>query len=136
MSDYSSLNISAMGLGVEKLRLDITSLNISNQNTAARVGEGYVPKHLVSAMQNAGQFDALLNYQQIDTTVQVLSGDVKQVYEPNHPLANSQGYVEYPDINPLTEMMNLMSATRSYEANAKAFTASRVMFDETLKLGK
>jgi len=136
MSDYSALNISAAGLSMERLRLDIASMNIANLNTASRIGEGYIPKQLAANIHQLKQFDSLLNYQTIENFISIELGQVKSVFEPAHPLANSQGYVEYPDLNPLTETMNLMSATRSYEANTKAFNASKIMLEETLKLGK
>ena len=60
----------------------------------------------------------------------------RMVYDPSHPDANADGYVFYPDINPVSEMVNLITASRAYEANVTAFTAAKTIFTASLDLGK
>ncbi|AJQ92718.1 flagellar basal body rod protein FlgC [Gynuella sunshinyii] len=136
MADFKAFEISSAGMALEKLRLDLAAMNIANMNTATRVGEGYHPRHIETSLISQTGFEDFMQSLDVSQLVAVREGDTRQVYEPNHPLANQEGMVEYPDIKPLTEMMTLMTAIRSYEANARAFNASKLLVDEALKLGK
>ena len=60
----------------------------------------------------------------------------KQMYDPDHPDANEEGYVQYPNVDPLKEMVDMMSATRSYEANVTTLNASKNMLMKALEIGK
>ena len=62
--------------------------------------------------------------------------DMKMVYDPSHPDADENGYVTYPNVDTVTEMTNMIDATRSYEANVTAFNASKQMLLKTLEIGK
>ncbi len=136
MADFKAYEISSAGMALEKLRVDLAALNIANMSTAARVGEGYRPRHIETTALSQINFEQYLGINNTQDMASIKLGEVKQVYEPENPLANSEGMVEYPDIKPLTEMMTLMTAVRSYEANVKAFHASKLLVDEALKLGK
>ena len=136
MADFKAFEISSAGMALEKLRVDLAAMNIANMNTASRVGEGYHPRHIETSLIGQMGFQNFMKSLDIQKLVAVRTGDVKQVYEPSHPLANANGMVEYPDTQPLTEMMTLMTAMRSYEANARAFNASKLLVDEAIKLGK
>jgi flagellar basal-body rod protein FlgC len=68
-------------------------------------------------------------------SIVALSTPPRLVYEPGHPDANEKGFVAYPGINPISEMVNLMSATRAYEANVAALSAAKTMALKTLELG-
>lgn len=137
----NGMDISAIGMSLEKLRLDIASNNISMMNHASSVGQAQAPKSL---MVNHGvqlNFEQLISEQNIyhledSKLVNLLEGGTKLVHEPQNPLANQDGFVEYPDTNHLYEMMNVLKATRAYEANVKAFNAAKVMHDEALNIGK
>ena len=136
MADFKAFEISSAGMALEKLRVDLAAMNIANMNTAARIGEGYRPRHIEASLVGQTGFQDFMSSLDIQQLVAVRSGNVKQVYEPSHPLADQDGMVEYPDVQPLTEMMTLMNAMRSYEANARAFNASKLLIDEAIKLGK
>lgn len=137
----NGMDISAIGMSLEKLRLDIASNNISMMNHAAPVGQAQAPKSMIvnSGIQvNFEQLISDMNIYQLEDTkmVNLLEGGTKLVHEPKNPLANKDGFVEYPDTNHLYEMMNVLKATRAYEANVKAFNAAKVMHDEALNIGK
>ncbi|WP_428243652.1 flagellar basal body rod protein FlgC [Gynuella sp.] len=136
MADFKAFEISSAGMALEKLRLDLAAMNIANMNTATRIGEGYHPRHIETSLIGQTGFEDFMQSLDVSQLVAVREGETRQVYEPSHPLANQDGMVEYPDIKPLTEMMTLMTAIRSYEANARAFNASKLLVDEALKLGK
>lgn len=151
MSVFHSFNISASALTAQRLRMDVTTSNIANaQTTRATIdenGEIQPYRRKMVAMQPSGQkFKHFLQKAQtkrghVSEGVQVTGiihdrEPFKLVYEPYHPDANEDGYVRYPNVDPLKEMVDLMSATRSYEANITALNASKDMLLKALEIGK
>ncbi len=135
------MEISAAGMGLEKLRLNIASANISQMNNAYPVGKAIKPSFMVTNGLQLSTFEASLikagHSNLIDTHyVSIGEGNTKLVHEPNNPLANKEGDVEYADTNHLFEMMNVLRASRAYEANVKAFNAAKVMQEEALSIGR
>lgn len=137
----TGMDVSAVGMSLEKLRLDIASKNISMMNHAAPVGKATAPLGMAVNNLSVTSFNALLNSGAVlqpenTNLVRLVEGGTKVVHEPKNPLANKDGFVEYPDTNHLFEMMNVLKATRAYEANVKAFNAAKVMHEEALNIGK
>lgn len=135
------MQISAYGMGLEKLRQEISSENVSRMNQAMPVGSAIPPKSLSVKSIGQASFESLINdgsiydLDQMDN-INLVNGKTKLVHEPKNPLAYKQGYVEYPDTDHLVEMVNMLKAARAYEANVKAFNAAKVMQEEALNIGK
>lgn len=147
MGIFTSFDINASGLTAQRYRMDIISENVANANTT-RTSDGtpYVRK-VVTFSEKEGQtpFSRVLNSKMDNYTgkgVKVSKvyedkvTEMNMVYDPSHPDADENGYVTYPNVNIITEMTNLIDATRSYEANATAFTASKQMALKGLELGR
>ncbi|MDS1029522.1 flagellar basal body rod protein FlgC [Bacillota bacterium LX-D] len=140
MRFFDSLAISATGLSAERLRMDLISSNIANVNTT-RTAEGGTYKREVAVF--AEKLDQALQSQgkpkgqgvEVVGIVQDNSPD-KLVYDPSHPDADSNGYVHYPNINIVSEMVDMITATRSYEANLTILNAGKSMAQKALEIGK
>lgn len=153
MSIFHSLNTSGSALTAQRLRMDVLSSNMANVDTTrGRLVDGeWEPyrRRTVTMQQNGGQFANMLqmavgknNSTTVGNGVRVsrIQEDretpFKLVYDPTHPDADEEGYVNMPNIDPLKEMVNLMSATRSYEANVTVFNANKSMLMKALEIGK
>ena len=147
MSMFSSFDISASGLTAQRYRMDIISDNVANANTTrTEDGTPYVRKVVTFAERNSQTpFSQVLNeatgsYSGNGVKVSGLYEDtqteMKKTYDPSHPDADEDGYVTYPNVNIITEMTNLIDASRGYEANATAFAASKSMALKGLEMGK
>ncbi len=137
--------ISASGLNAQKERLNIISSNLANvESTRTPEGGPYRRKDVVfSATPTKNSFENALSSANASTEQGVQITDVisdsrpfKQVYNPQHPDADASGYVLYPNVNPMEEMVNMISASRSYEANVTAFNATKNMALKALEIGK
>lgn len=157
MFQGSIFDISASGLTAERMRLDIIGSNIANVNTT-RTTEGGPYKRLMPVFEprtpNFGEF--LKNIQSSSSSKRnVFRGDVsygplgvrvtailedssppRLVYDPSHPDANQDGYVAYPDINIVKEMVDMISASRAYEANVTALNEAKTMMQNALNIGR
>ena len=147
---FNSLNISASGLTAQSLRMDTISQNIANVNTTRdQNGKPYRRKTVVFAEKGTNAFEYALQQQGLKRATQLNGQGVKVtaivedhvtsmklVYDPSHPDANEDGYVSLPNVNTVTEMTNLIDATRSYEANVTAFNATKNMLLKGLELGQ
>ena len=153
MSLMTSLNISASGMSAQRTRMDIIAQNVANVSTTrTESGEAYRRQTVVfeeRSISNKNFEDYLtaqktgLSYNsQIGSGVKISSiaedhvTAMKKVYEPFNPDADEEGYVTYPNVNTVTEMTNLIDASRSYEANVTAFNATKNMALKGLELGK
>lgn len=144
--DFSrALNVSSSGLTAQRMRMNTISSNIANVNTT-RTPEGgpYRRKDVIlEAIPEARSFGEILktqperNIQRVQVTdVHVDRGAPLMRYEPDHPDANQEGYVAYPNINLMEEMANMIQATRSYEANVSAMQATKNMALRALEIGR
>jgi len=145
MGLFGSLDISASALSAERLRMDVTAENLANAQSTRTAGGGpYRRKEVVTeATGDNGFAGALASARASGGGPQGgvrVSGVVEDqtpnrlVYDPSHPDANAQGYVSMPNVNPVTEMVDLITASRSYEANVTAMQTSKQMFTKTLDL--
>jgi flagellar basal-body rod protein FlgC len=138
------MEIGASGLTAQRRRLEVMVSNLVNANTTQPQGmEPYRRKDVVfSAVNMRNSFESMFNdANDAVKGVKILEvvtdqSDPVMRYEPDHPHADDRGYVAYPNINALEEMVNVMSATRSYEANLQAVTAAREMLQRTLDIIK
>jgi len=145
MDLLTSLKISASGLKANRKRMAAISSNIANaQTTRTAEGGPYRKKEVVFGSEPAREsFSEILegemneNAQSVHAT-EVISTERPPIlkYEPNHPDANEQGYVAYPNINVMEEMANMISASRSYEANISALNTTKSMAMKALEIGR
>ncbi|WMJ24253.1 flagellar basal body rod protein FlgC [Paludicola sp. MB14-C6] len=145
MAFLSSLSISGSGLTASRLRMDIISENISNQETTrAANGEPYRRKMVVYEPIQDNSFRSMMNkniYQSGKKGVRVAKiledeTPFTPVYRPDHPDADENGYVMMPNVDPVKETLDMMAATRAYEANLTAFNAVKTMASKALELGR
>ncbi len=142
MDLFRNFDISASALTAERLRMDLISNNIANANTTrTKEGGPYTRKVPVfmevidEAMNANGQMVSRAAGVKV-VRIQADENPPRLVYDPAHPDANADGYVLYPDINPVVEMVNLISASRSYEANVTAFNSAKDMYRAALDIGR
>ena len=149
MGLFLGIDTSASGLTAERLRMDVIANNIANANTTRTENGGAYHRRYVEftpRQRPAQSFEQSLRQalgagQQIGEGVRAVSirEDTEQgplVYEPGHPDANEDGYVEKPNVNMVTEMVDMITAHRAYEANSTAINAAKAMAMKTLEIGK
>ncbi|NLK75046.1 MAG: flagellar basal body rod protein FlgC [Clostridiales bacterium] len=145
MSVMNGMNVSASGMTAQRLRMDIISQNIANVNTTRDAnGNPYRRKVVTFAEKNVTPFGDVLmkvagttgNGVKVTSIREDNATELRKVYDPSHPDADEDGYVSYPNVNIVQEMTDLISATRSYEANITAFNASKNMALKGLEVGK
>ncbi len=139
------MRISASGLNAQQTRMNTISSNLANAETAATEEGGPYRRQdpIFKAEPYRDSFGEILsgeldeNAQQVQVTeVHRDERPARLVYNPKHPLANVEGYVAMPNVNPVEEMANMISAQRSYEANATALQAAKSMAMRAIELGK
>ena len=148
MSMFLGIDAAASGLTAERLRMDVISNNIANANTT-RTAEGgaYHRRYVIfePRTKNTGPFQSFLqrsmNKLQAGDGVRAtrIESDDTQgplVYDPGHPDANADGYVERPNINVVSEMVDMITASRAYEANTTTINAAKAMVTKALDMGK
>ncbi|MFC5712152.1 flagellar basal body rod protein FlgC [Thalassorhabdus alkalitolerans] len=150
MSLFQGINSSASALTSQRLRMDVASANMANAETTRGAfvdgeWEPYRRKNVAFAPNSsnfASQFQqALKSNQQAGGGVKVTEivedeSPFRQVYQPEHPDADEEGYVAMPNVDPLKEMVNIMGATRSYEANVTVMNSSKNMMLKALEIGR
>lgn len=146
MSFFKSINVSASGLTAERLRMDIISKNIANaETTRTSAGTPYRRQMPIFREQQGTSFsDALSEAKGQYVTgsgveVSAIKEDTsafKRIYNPGHPDADGEGYVLMPNVDVVTEMINLISASRGYEANVTAMNATKSMVMKAMEIGK
>ncbi len=149
MSIFSAMNISASGMTAQQIRSDIIAENIANVDTTRTSdGTAYVRKNVYFVEKtdsNAASFSKVLRAAsqnvagqgvKVSMITEDTSTEMKMVYDPSHPDADENGYVTYPNVNVVTEMTDLIDATRSYEANVTAFNATKAMLSKGLEVGE
>jgi flagellar basal-body rod protein FlgC len=143
MSYLDIFDISASGLTAQRLRMDVISNNIANATTTRTAeNEPYRRERVVFQVRET--FDDVLsktlkkgNAKGVKViAIEKDPSPFKLVYDPNHPDANPEGYVRMPNVNIVTEMVDMISATRSYEANITAINNSKSMILKALEIGK
>ncbi len=147
MGLYSSIEVSATGLSAQRLAMDVIANNIANVNTT-RTAEGgpfkrqlvvFAQKNEAAGVQSANPLDDSNDPAAARAGVDVVGiikdpSPDKLIYDPSHPDADAQGYVHMPNIEVVKEMVDMMAASRAYEANVTAIQESRQMGAATLGL--
>ncbi len=145
MSAFSAMDISASGMTAQRLRTDIISQNIANVNTTRdENGQPYKRRTVVFEEKPSNSFSDYLsvasgsigNGVKVSEIVEDNVTPMTMVYDPSHPDADEDGYVHYPNVNTVTEMTNMIDASRAYEANITAFNATKSMTTQALQIGK
>lgn len=153
MSLFSAFSINASGMTAERYRMDIISENVANANTT-RTADGTPYRRKVVSFQELTErrdvpFSHIFTKTVHDHGFAQTTGkgvkvsgvyrdnvtEMNMAYDPSHPDADENGYVTYPNVNIITEMTNMIDASRAYEANATAFNASKAMAQKGLELG-
>lgn len=153
MSIFHSMNITASALTTQRLRMDVISSNMANVDTTrAKLVDGEWEAYRRKTVTLAAKEGNFSNFLQVamgrndkqnvgnGVTVTSINEDTetpfKLIYDPTNPDANAEGYVQMPNVDPLKEMVDLISATRSYEANVTVFNANKSMLMKALEIGK
>ena len=150
MSMFGGIDTSASALTAERLRMDVISNNLANANTT-RTPEGgaYHRRYVVfqpreyDEQKGFGFFMAHALHKNRDRGNGVRAVRIEEdrrqgplVYDPGHPDANAEGYVERPNVNAVAEMVDLITASRAYEANVTAINAAKAMANQALEIGR
>ena len=138
MGIFDALDISASGLIAERTRMDVTSQNLANaqssgyrrQDVVLRESGGGFANVLGQAIGASGDSRRGVEVAEVTTD----QAEQRRVYDPGHPDADAQGYVSMPNVDTVSEMVDLISASRAYEANVTAMQASKQMFSKTLEI--
>lgn len=140
MDLLTAFKISASGLNVQRTRMNVIASNLANINTT-RTAEGgpYRRKEVVVAAQPAEpSFKDVLGSKVNKVEVAEIredNGPLRKVYDPNHPDADPDGYVSLPNVNLMEEMVDMISTSRSYEANVTATSTTKNMIQRALEIG-
>ena len=146
MNLFGSMAISGSALTAERLRLDIIANNLANVNTTRTAAGGPYRRQMAVFAPRGEQVQWMFpgiepnppfRGKGVRVAGVVQDGtEFKKVYQPGHPDADAAGYVSYPNVNVATEMVDLMAATRAYEANVAAIGAARTMAQSALDIGR
>ena len=146
MGLFQSFNISASGMTAERFRTDIIAENIANVNSTSTPDGGPYRRKIVtfserevtplSQFYSASKNALVGNGVKVTKVTEDYETDFIKEYDPSNPDADENGYVSYPNVNTVTEMTDLIDATRAYEANTTAFQASKAMAEKGLSIGK
>lgn len=151
MGLFTSINIAATGMSVERLRTDVISDNIANASTTRTQDGGRFKRSRVVLEPITNELTWRTPFVNDDmdggpgagvrvAEIQKDDAPGRLVYDPQHPDAivsgPNAGYVEYPNVNIVTEMVDMIAATRAYEANASVIQGSKEMFTKALEIGR
>lgn len=143
MNLFGVMEISASALAAQRQRAEVATANLANAETTRTEDGGPYRRKLVVfgarspgfqlALQNARAGSSIPRGVEVRQVVEDTAPPIMR-YDPGHPDANAEGYVAYPNLNPATEMVDLMSAVRSYEASAAAVNATKQMIQSSMDL--
>lgn len=140
------MNVSSSALAAQRLRMNVLSSNLANANTTRGTEDGgpYRRRDVVfSAVPASGDFDSFLDEDYGTQLKKVKVVDIhkdtrapRRVHDPSHPDADENGFVNMPNIQVMSEMVNMIMATRAYEANATALDAAKQMAARSIEIGR
>ncbi|HEX8615009.1 MAG TPA: flagellar basal body rod protein FlgC [Telluria sp.] len=133
MSLFNIFNVSGSAMSAQAQRLNATASNLANADSATSAsGEAYRAKQVVfEAIPTDGAGTAVRVREVIEDP-----SPLKQVYDPKHPMADEKGYVAMPNVNVVDEMVNMLSASRSYQTNVETMNAAKSLLMKTLTIGQ
>jgi flagellar basal-body rod protein FlgC len=133
MSLFNIFNVSGSAMSAQAQRLNTVASNLANADSATSAsGEAYRAKQVVFEAVPLATGGTAVKVQQVVED----QSPLKQVYDPKHPLADANGYVAMPNVNVVDEMVNMLSASRSYQTNVETMNAAKTMLLKTLTLGQ
>lgn len=135
MGFWNSIQTSASGLTTERLRMDLIANNIANANTTRTPEGGPFQRQLALLMPRKGK-DPKVGMGVRAVGIAKDQEPPRLVYDPGHPDANAEGYVAMPNVHVVTEMVDLITASRAYEANVTAMNAAKEMAAKALEIGR
>lgn len=141
MNLIDAMNVISSGMGAERVRMNVTASNLANAKTT-RTEEGGPYRRrdpVFASVPGDDSFGAALQgaLRAVEVTEIVEDQNAPRLeYDPNHPDANDEGYVEMPNVNPVEEMVNMMSAARAYEAGVSAMRSAVQMAEKAISLGR
>ena len=134
MSLFTIFNVAGSAMTAQSQRLNVVSSNIANaDSTTSSTGQPYRAKQVVFSAQPMGGPDA--SGVKVSEVVEDQTAP-RLVFDPKHPLADEKGYVAMPNVNVIEEMVNMMSASRSYQTNVDTMNAAKSLLMKTLSLGQ
>jgi flagellar basal-body rod protein FlgC len=126
-------DVAGSALTAQSKRLNVVASNLANADSATSSADtAYHAKQVVFQTLNLGSADKGVKVAEVVND----PSPMHTVYEPNHPLANSEGYVTYPNVNPVEEMVNMISASRSYQNEVEVMNTTKSLLQKTLTLGQ
>ncbi len=136
MSLTNVFHIAASALTAQSMRLNAVASNMANADSAhASTGEGYKAKQVVfqaMSMNKAAPWAQGVRMKEVIED----PAPPRMVYDPKHPLADAKGYVSYPNVDPVEEMVNMISASRSYQTNAEVMSTTKSLMQRTLAVAQ
>jgi flagellar basal-body rod protein FlgC len=135
MSLFNIFNVSGSAMSAQAQRLNVVASNLANADSATSAsGEAYRAKQVVfeaTAPKDGGASTGVRVSRVIEDP-----SPLKQVYDPKHPMADDKGYVSMPNVNVVDEMVNMLSASRSYQTNVETMNAAKTLLLKTLTIGQ
>jgi len=144
---FGALEISASGMSVQRAKIDVISSNIANVHTTRVDGGSYYKRQVIVLKETklSPNFSSILSNEigfgiadQLSgveiVNVSTINEPAKMIYEPNHPDANDEGMVSYPNINIIEEMVNMILSSRAFEANLTVFNTAKEMISQSLEI--
>jgi flagellar basal-body rod protein FlgC len=129
MDIFKSMNIAATALTAERLRMDVIANNIANANTTrTKKGGPYIRQRVIFEERKQGGVRVV--------SIEEDPSPPRLVYDPHHPDADKEGYVRFPNVDILHEMVDMITATRAYEANCATIRCARDIFNAALRIGR
>jgi flagellar basal-body rod protein FlgC len=133
MSLFNIFNVSGSAMSAQAQRLNTVASNLANADSStSATGQAYRAKHVVFQAVPLESGATAVKVQQVVEDASPL----KQVYDPKHPMADDKGYVAMPNVNVVDEMVNMLSASRSYQTNVETMNAAKSLLMKTLTLGQ
>jgi flagellar basal-body rod protein FlgC len=134
MSMFQIFNVAGSAVSAQSQRLNVVASNLANADTVAGPdGQAYKARQVVFQTQLMGEVGAA------GVTVSTISEDQtpgRRVHDPKHPQADAEGYVTYSNVNPVEEMVNMISASRSYQNNVEVMNTAKSLLLKTLQMGQ
>lgn len=130
MAMFDGMNASASGLNAHRLWMDVIASNLANAESTRSADGGPFRRQMVVLQATTERAGVKVD------SVSPDQGPLREVYDPGHPDANPQGIVAYPNVDPVREMVDMMTASRAFEANAVAMTTAKAMLQRSLEIGR
>jgi len=137
MSLFNVFNIAGSAVHAQSQRLNVVASNLANaESVAGPDGQPYKARHVIFQTQAVGSQEGDTQTPGVKVS-QIIEDDspMRKIYDPKHPLADEQGYISMPNVNPVDEMVNMISASRSYQSNIEVMNTAKNLLQKTLQMG-